>query len=181
MKKIANFILPFIALSAISFQVAAKPDMKEIDDNATTALNSLYEQSSMAKTLGSDAKGMLIFPSVTKASLGVGGERGHGVLRVGGKSVDYYTTTAASVGLQAGVSSSSRVIFFLEQEALDKFRSSEGWEVGVDANITVMEVGKTVEGTTTNIKDPIVAFVFGEKGLMAGISLEGSKYTKQEK
>ena len=124
------------------------------------------------------AKGVLVFPSVFKAGVGVGGEYGEGALRIGGKTVDYYSTAAASIGFQLGMQTKRIIIVFMQDGALKKFRESKGWEAGVDGSIALVELGAGGTIDTTNIKDPILGFVFGNKGLMFNLTLEGSKYTK---
>jgi lipid-binding SYLF domain-containing protein len=116
-----------------------------------------------------------------KAGIGVGGEYGEGALRIGGKTVDYYNTAAASIGFQLGAQKKTIILVFMQQEALKKFRASSGWKAGVDGSVALITVG--VEGSidTTKIKDPIVGFVFGQKGLMYNLTLEGSKFTKLKK
>ncbi len=127
------------------------------------------------------AKGVLVFPKVYKAGIGLGGEYGEGALRVDGKTVDYYSTAAASVGFQLGAQAKSIVVLFTEQAALNKFRESEGWKVGVDGSVALVDigVGRTVD--TTTIKDPVIGFVFGQKGLMYNLTLEGAKFSKLDK
>ena len=124
------------------------------------------------------AKGVLVFPSVIKAGIGVGGEYGEGALRIGAKTADYYSTAAASIGLQLGIQSKRIIIVFMQDDALKKFRESKGWEAGVDGSVALVELGAGGTIDTTTIKDPIVGFVFGNKGLMFNLTLEGSKYTK---
>jgi len=124
------------------------------------------------------AKGVLVFPSVFKAGVGVGGEYGEGALRIGGKTVDYYSTAAASIGFQLGMQTKRIIIVFMQDGALKKFRESKGWEAGVDGSIALVELGAGGTIDTTTIKDPIIGFVFGNKGLMFNLTLEGSKYTK---
>jgi len=124
------------------------------------------------------AKGVLVFPKVIKAGFVVGGAYGEGALRIGGKTVDYYNTVAASYGFLIGAQSVRTIIVFMQEDALKKFRDSKGWEAGVDGSVTLVNVGAAGTIDTTNIKDPIVGFVFGNKGLMADLSLTGSKYTK---
>ena len=119
-----------------------------------------------------------MFPSVIKAGIGIGGEYGEGALRIGGKTADYYSTAAASIGLQLGAQAKTVIILFLEQAALDKFRASKGWEAGVDGSVALIQVGAGGSIDTTNIKDPIVGFVIGQKELMFNVTLEGSKFTK---
>ena len=124
------------------------------------------------------AKGILVFPKVIKAGFVVGGSYGEGALRIGGETVDYYNTVAASFGFLAGAQSVRVIMVFMQDDALKKFRESKGWEAGVDGSVTLIEIGASGTIDTTTIKDPIVGFVFGNKGLMADLSLAGSKYTK---
>ncbi|MFC1827349.1 YSC84-related protein [Thermodesulfobacteriota bacterium] len=124
------------------------------------------------------AKGVLVFPKVFKAGVGVGGEYGEGALRIGGKTVDYYSTAAASIGFQLGIQSKRIIIVFMQDDALKKFQESKGWEAGVDGSVALVELGAGGTIDTTTIKDPIIGFVFGNKGLMFNLTLEGSKYTK---
>lgn len=127
------------------------------------------------------AKGVLVFPSVIKAGFGIGGEYGEGALRIGGKTAAYYNTAGASIGFQLGVQSKSLVIVFLEEQALEYFRSSKGWEAGVDGSVAVVEWGVGEDINTINVEDPIVGFVFSNKGLMFNLTLEGSKFTRISK
>jgi len=122
-----------------------------------------------------------VMPGVTKAAVGVGGEYGEGALRVQGKSVGYYNFGAASYGLQIGAQAKDMIIAFMTDEALKNFQGSKGWEAGVDGNIAVIKLGAGGVLDTKSIKDPIVAFVFDVKGLMADISLKGGKFTKMDK
>jgi lipid-binding SYLF domain-containing protein len=151
---------------------------EEIDAEAKQALDTLYSESSAAKELGAKAHGVLVFPSITKGGLIVGGEYGEGVLLVDGNSQGYYSSASGSIGLQLGVSSRSLVIMFMTEEALKKFMSSSGWEAGVDADVTVVDVGATGSLDTTTSQAPVIAFNFGEEGLMAGVSVEGTKVSK---
>ena len=124
------------------------------------------------------AKGVLVFPGVIKAGFGIGGEYGEGALRIGGETVEYYSTAAGSFGLQIGAQSKAVYLIFMQQEALDNFRNSSGWKAGVDGSINMIKVGAAGAIDTTNIQDPIIGFVLTNAGLMANITLEGSKYTK---
>jgi lipid-binding SYLF domain-containing protein len=122
--------------------------------------------------------GVLVFPRVIAAGLGIGGQYGEGALRIGNKSVEYYSLTSVSVGLQIGAQSKSIVFAFLTQDALDRFRKSEGWAVGVDASVAVLKVGAAGTIDTSQIKDPVVAFVLTNAGLMANLTLEGTKISR---
>ncbi len=124
------------------------------------------------------AKGVLIFPSIIKAGFGIGGEYGEGALQIGGKTKDYYSTAAASIGLQFGVQSKSVVLIFMTNDALKSFQSSKGWKAGVDGSVALIEWGAAEDINTLDIEDPIIGFVFSNKGLMYNLTLEGSKFTK---
>ena len=127
------------------------------------------------------AKGILVFPEVIKAGFGIGGEIGEGALRINGKTADYYSTASASIGFQLGAQLKTVVLVFLQQGALDKFRQSSGWEAGVDGSVALVELGAGKDINTVNMDDPIVGFVFSNKGLMYNLTLEGSKMTKLKK
>jgi len=145
------------------------------------ALKMFYEKVGPAKELSAKAKGILIFPDVIKAGFGIGGEYGEGALRINGKTVEYYNTAAASIGLQLGAQEKAVILLFLDGKALDDFRKSDGWEAGVDGSVAVVEWGAGGSVDTSNIKDPIIGFVFGNKGLMFNLTLEGSKMSKIKK
>ena len=154
---------------------------KEIDVSSDETLSRFYDEVKGGKQLAKDAKGVLIFPGVFKAGFGIGGEYGEGALRVGGKTVDYYSTAAASIGFQLGAEKKSIVILFMDNDALNKFRDSSGWKAGVDASIAVVTVGAGGEMDTAKLKEPILGFIFGQKGLMYNLTLEGAKFTKLHK
>jgi lipid-binding SYLF domain-containing protein len=151
---------------------------QEINREATTALQTLFEREPATKDLAAKAKAILIFPSVIKAGFMVGGQYGEGALRQGGKTVGYYNTVAASYGLQAGGQAFGYAMFFMNDEALKYLNNSKGWEVGVGPTIVVVEAGKAKTFTTTTAKDDVYAFIFDQKGLMGGLGIQGSKITK---
>lgn len=124
------------------------------------------------------AHGVLVFPKVIKAGFGIGGEYGEGALRIGAENVAYYNTAGASIGLQLGAQSKSIVIVFMEADSLNYFRNSKGWKAGVDGSIAVVEWGAGEDINTIDIEDPIIGFVFSNKGLMFNLTLEGSKFTR---
>lgn len=178
MKKLVSLSLVYFLFVASSGFGAKK---KVLDAKIEQAIEEFYEHTSAGKKLSKDAAGVLVFPSVGKAGFWVGGEYGEGALFVNGKKVDYYRTAGASIGLQIGVQSRSQIILFLEEDALKKFRRSDGWEVGLDGSVAVAEIGAGGEIDSKTLNEPVVAFVFGNKGLMANLSLEGSKITKIQK
>ena len=154
---------------------------QEIDVSVDVALERFQKEVAGANEFLKSAKGVLVFPSVYKAGFVFGGEYGEGALRIGGKTVDYYSTVAGSWGLQLGAQKKTVILVFMQDEALKKFRASSGWKAGVDGSVALITVGAGEAVDTTNIKDPIVGFVFDQKGLMANLTLEGSKYTKLKK
>jgi lipid-binding SYLF domain-containing protein len=150
----------------------------EIDTSVDVALEQFEKDIKGGKEFLNGAKGVLVFPSVIKAGIGIGGEYGEGALRINGLTVDYYSTAAASIGFQLGAQSKRIIIVFMQNDALKNFQESKGWEAGVDGSVALIELGAGGTLDTTNIKSPIVGFVFGNKGLMFNLTLEGSKYTK---
>ena len=127
------------------------------------------------------AAGYLVFPRVIKVGIGIGAETGEGALRVAGRSAAYYRTTSGSFGLQLGAQAKSIVIAFMTDESLAQFRNSSGWQVGVDGSVALIDIGAGKQINTKNIKDPVVGFVFGSKGLMYNLTLEGTKISRVQK
>ena len=151
---------------------------EEIDADVKVAIAEFYEKSQAGKALAEKASGMLVFPKVIKAGFGVGGEYGEGALLVKDKTVEYYSTAAASIGFQLGAQQKSQVILFMNDDVLKKFRDSDGWEAGVDGSVAVVELGVGGELSTNTAQEPIIGFVFSNKGLMYNLTFEGSKMTK---
>ena len=150
----------------------------EIDLEANVAIQQFNKEIEGSATFLESAKGILIFPKVVKAGLVIGGEYGEGVLRVNGKSAQYYSTASASIGLQLGVQKKTIVIVFLTDDALSKFRKNDGWEIGVDGSVVLVDMGAGKDINSATMNKPIVGFVYGSKGLMYNLTLEGSKFTK---
>ena len=149
---------------------------EEIDARVDSTLKIFRLQVPGAEQYLSVAKGVLIFPSVFRAGIGVGGEYGEGALRIDGKTVEYWSTASASIGFTFGAQTKSLILIFLNEEELIKFRHSEGWRAGVDGSVAFVEWGKSENVDTINTRDPILGFAFGNKGLMANKALEGSKF-----
>ena len=169
--KVLKYFVTALALLGMSTALAASAE--KIDREANKALAVFKEQVDGSEVFLHQAAGYLIFPRVIKVGIGVGAETGEGALRVGGQTVAYYRTTSGSFGLQLGAQAKSIVIAFMTRDALQKFRNSEGWKVGVDGS------GKTID--SQNVKDPVVGFIFGSKGLMYNLTLEGTKFSKLDK
>jgi len=166
------------AVLALGCHSAMAASAAEISRDANASLQKLYASVPAAKALGANALAILVFPKVTKAGLGVGGQFGEGALLQKGNAVGYYNTAAASIGLQAGAQQFGYAMFFMNANALAQLNKAEGFEVGVGPSVVVVDEGMAKTITTTTVKDDIYAFVFGQKGLMAGIGVQGNKITK---
>ena len=183
MSKHKMISLPVISILAFLVvfgfvQTSHAVSAKEIDSRTDTALKRFYDEVGGGKNFIKNAKGVLVFPKVIKAGFGIGGEYGEGALRIGGRTVDYYSTAAASIGFQLGVQSRIVILVFLDKQVLTKFRNSSGWEVGVDGSVAFITVGAGGSIDSSNVQSPIVGFIFGNKGLMYNLTLEGSKFTR---
>lgn len=176
---VATFVLTVSALGSPTPSFAASAS--EIDANVNEALDAFREDVDGADEFLGKAAGYLVFPRVIKVGIGVGGEGGEGALRVGGNTVDYYSTLSGSIGFQLGAQAKSIVIAFMTEEALSDFRTSKGWKVGVDGSVAIIDIGAGKAVDSSNIADPVVGFIFNSKGLMYNLTLEGSKITKLDK
>ena len=156
---------------------AAKAPATVLSRDSKAALNRLYAGSSTAKALGEKAIAILVFPDIKKAGFVIGGQYGEGTLFKGGKPAAYYSTGGVSYGLQAGAQKFGYAMFFMNDNALAQLDKADGFEVGVGPSVVVMDEGKAKTMTTTTMKDDIYAFIFGQKGLMAGVGLQGTKIT----
>ena len=149
-----------------------------MDAQVEATLSKLYASVPGSREMVAKANGVLVFPAVVGASLGVGAEYGRGALRVAGRTEAYYSTTAGSLGFQAGAQSKAIIYVFNTQESLDKFRNSNGWTAGADATVAVATLGATGNVDTNTIRQPVVGFVLTNVGLEAGVSLQGAKISK---
>lgn len=146
-----------------------------IDADVDAALSKLYSNVPGSRELVAKSAGVLVFPSVISASLGLGAEYGRGALRTGSRTAGYYSTTAGSVGWQAGAQSRAIIYVFSTQDALDKFRASKGWTVGADATVALATVGANGQVDSNTIRQPVVGYVLTNAGLEAGVALQGAK------
>lgn len=176
--KFINIVKAIFLSALLISNVATAASKAEIDTDVQFALTAFYNLSPGNKELASKAAGVLIFPSIMKAGFFVGGDYGEGALQIGGKTVDYYSSAAISFGLQLGAQSRSQVILFMEKDALENFRMHDGWAAGLDGSVAVMDSGAGKGINTETAKEPIIAFIFSNKGLMGNLSLEGSKFSK---
>ncbi len=151
---------------------------QEIDAGAVATLDRLYQIAPGARELSRKAAGVLVFPNILSAALIAGGQHGTGVLRIGGRPVDYYSISGASFGWQLGAQSRALVMYFMTDEALRQFRSSSGFTAGINATVALARVGADGSLDTNTIREPIIAFALTNQGLMAGLSIEGTKFTR---
>jgi len=149
-----------------------------IDARVQATLNEMYNLYPNTRQLADKSAGMLVMPLVTEAGLWVGGAYGRGALLVNGVTVDYYSTTKASAGLQIGAQQYAHVLFFMTEDALSEFRHSSGWAAGGDIEYVIKDQGDSVAADTTTLRSPVLAAVFGRAGLRVGATLEGTKYTR---
>lgn len=157
---------------------ASAASKEEIDAKVEEALEAFYKHTSAGKRLAARAAGILVFPDVVKAGIGIGGEYGEGALLVGGSTAAYYSTAAASIGFQLGAQVKSQIILFMNRKVLDQFRASSGWEAGVDGSVALATLGAGGEISTETARQPIIGFIFSNKGLMYNLTFEGTKVTR---
>ena len=167
-----------LASAPSSAQDKDKTEAAEITSDAQAALAQLYANVPLAKGLAPTAHAVLVFPKVTKAGLGFAGQYGEGALLKAGKALGYYKTSGGSFGLQAGAQQYGYAMFFMNEKALAQLDNAKGFEVGVGPSVVLIDEGWAKTATTTTMKDDIYAFVFSQKGLMAGLGIQGNKITK---
>ncbi|MEP6390124.1 MAG: YSC84-related protein [Halioglobus sp.] len=178
-KCVRTALLFAVLLTAFLDGTHALAESKEtIESKATKAIAVLIRHAPQSKELLDKAKGVLVFPHIVKMGFGVGAQYGEGVLRVDGISTGYYSTAGASFGLQLGAQTKSEAILFMSDDALATFQSGQGWEVGVNSSIAVVKLGKGGKIDSSQWRQPVLAFIFSNQGLMGDLSLEGSKITR---
>ncbi len=151
---------------------------QSINADVDNALANLYRQDPGAQQLVNRAKGVLVFPSVLEAGFVFGAWRGDGALRVGGKTASFHRTTGGSFGLQAGAQSTAVFLLFMTDDALARFQSSNGWTAGVDATVTLLSVGANAQVTSATAQQPVIGYVLSNQGIMAGVTVDGSRITR---
>ena len=149
-----------------------------IDARVEATLQRMYASYPDTRVIADKSVGMLVMPVMTEAGLGFGGAYGRGALQIDGVTVDYYSAARGSVGPQIGVQQYSHVLFFMTQEALERFRSGSGWAAGADIEYAFNDLGENLSAETTTTRSPVIAIVFGQAGLRAGVTVEGTKYTR---
>lgn len=176
--KIAGVVL--LALITLTGAVHAG-SARELNADVSTTLERFYVHTRGGRELVGRAHGVLVFPSIIKAGLGLGGEYGEGALRINGQTEGFYNTVSASIGFQLGVEERSVVILFMTEEALYKFRQTNGWKAGVDASVAILKLGAGGEIDTNKVANPVLGFILDPKGLMYNLTLEGSKISRISK
>jgi lipid-binding SYLF domain-containing protein len=167
-----------LPMSASTFATANAATADDLNKDAAQALQSLYKTNQVADQISKKARAVLVFPSVVKAGLVFGGSYGEGVLKRGATVVDYYNSVSGSWGLQAGAQSYSYVVFLMNDKAMDYIGRSDGWEIGVGPTVVLVNEGVAKNLSTSTLKDDAYAFIFDQEGLMAGLSIEGTKISK---
>jgi lipid-binding SYLF domain-containing protein len=171
----------FAALTVLAGGTAtalAASSARQINNDVNRALGALFSAQPKARDLSKRAKAILVFPKIIKAGLLIGGQSGDGALRADGKTIGYYNISAASFGLQAGAQTFSYALFFMTDSALTYLQNSDGWAIGSGPSVVVMDKGAAASMTSTTLTQDVYAFPFGQRGLMAGLGLEGSKITR---
>ena len=178
----AGLLVLVVLMPAVSgAPPVAASSSADINRGVDAALARLYATVPDAKALAQRAKGVLVFPDIVKAGFLFGAQYGDGALRRRGKTVGYYNTVAGSYGLQAGVQKFGYALFFMSDSALAYLDKSDGFEIGVGPSIVIVDAGKAVTHTTTTVQSDIYAFIFDQRGLMAGLGLQGSKISRIER
>ncbi len=167
-----------LPMSAGTFATANAATADDLNKDADQALQALSKTNAIADQISKRAKGVLVFPHVVKAGLIFGGSYGEGVLKQGPKVIDYYNSVSGSWGLQAGAQSYSYVVFLMNDKAVDYLSKSQGWEIGVGPTVVLVNEGVAKNLSTSTLKDDAYAFIFDQEGLMAGLSIEGTKISK---
>ena len=178
---LAGALMALVTAASMAADDGKGSSASKLSSDSRAALNQLYAKVPKAKELGGKAVAILVFPSITKAGLGIGGQYGEGALLKGGTAIGYYNTAGVSSGLQVGAQKYGYAMFFMNESALAQLGKTEGFEVGVGPTVVVMDEGKAKSTTTTSMKDDIYAFIFSQKGMMAGLGIQGNKITKIDK
>ncbi|NWF97977.1 MAG: hypothetical protein HXY52_03445 [Nitrospirae bacterium] len=151
---------------------------EEINASVNAAMDRFKQQIKGGTNYLKGAKGVLVIPNITKAGFIIGGKYGQGALLIGNSPVEYYSIAEGSIGWQIGAVKYDMIILFMTEDVLNKFRKSEGWEAGVDAEVTLIDVGTEVSVETLRSQHPIAGFIFDQKGLMGGVSIKGAKFSR---
>lgn len=176
------FLAGALAVAALSSSLfvgsALAASTEDLDKDSDQALRILYKSNPAAEAISKKARAVLVFPNIVKAGLVFGGAYGEGELKIGSKVDSYYNSVTASWGLQAGAQSYGYVVFLMNDKAVDYLRTSDGWEIGVGPTVVLVDQGMAKNLSTSTLKDDAYAFIFDQQGLMAGVSIEGTKISR---
>ena len=184
MKKtlLAALLGAFVIISGCSTTAPGRGDpaaqRAAIDAGVDSALQTLFRQEPSARELVNRSKAVLVFPNVLEAGFVFGASRGDGALRINGKTVSYHRTTSGTFGLQAGAQSTAVFLLFMTDDALKRFQDSRGWTTGVDASVTLLTAGANAGVTTNTVQQPVIGYVLSNQGLMAGVTIDGTRITR---
>lgn len=167
-----------LPVSTIAFDSAIAATAEDLNKDASQALQTLYRVNPVAEQISKHARAVLVFPHVVKAGLVFGGSYGEGVLKEGPKVINYYNSVSGSWGLQAGAQSYGYVVFLMNDNAVGYVNNTKGWEIGVGPTVVIVNEGVAKNLSTSTLKDDAYAFIFDQEGLMAGLSIEGTKISK---
>lgn len=170
-----------VVLACIFSLNVAAASKQEINAEVRQAMKEFSKHTSAGHELAQQAVGILVFPSVVKAGIGIGGEYGEGALLVGGKTVAYYNLASASIGFQLGAQARTQIVLFMNEKVLNNFRKSKGWKAGVDGSVALATLGAGGAIDSETARKPIIGFIFSNKGLMYNLTFEGSKISRMEK
>jgi len=178
-RRLLTLILAITSIASISMlNQAGAATAEDLDRDSRQALQMLYKAEPVAETLSHTAKAVLVFPNIIKAGLVFGGSYGEGELIKGAKVVDYYNSVTGSWGLQIGAQSYGYAVFLMTDEAVSYLEKTKGWEIGVGPTVVVVDKGVAKNLSTSSLKDDAYAFIFDQQGLMAGVSIEGTKISR---
>jgi lipid-binding SYLF domain-containing protein len=177
-RSLALGLAVLVALAVAPAHRSEAASAAEIDADVRTTMEDFFAKVRGSRELVNKSAAILVFPSVIKAGIGIGGEYGEGALLTRERTVDYYNIVSASIGFQLGAQQRAVILVFMTPEALAAFRRTKGWKVGVDASVAVISVGAGGSIDTARISSPIVGFIFDQKGLMYNLTLEGTKITR---
>ena len=184
MTNVRRIFLALILVAAATFSIGATSSRanaataEDLDKNAAQALQLLYKTNPIAAEISKKAKAVLVFPNIVKAGLIFGGAYGEGVLMKSSKVVDYYNSVTASWGWQAGAESYAYAVFLMSDKAANYLDKSKGWEIGVGPTVVVVNEGVAKNLSSSTLKDDAYAFIFDQQGLMASLSIEGTKISR---
>lgn len=177
-----NFMAAVFAVAAVvalgAAGAAQAATAEDLNKDSAQALRTLQQSNRTAADISRNARAVLIFPNIVKAGLIFGGAYGEGTMMKGGQVTDYYNSVTGSWGLQAGAQSYGYVVFLMNDKAVDYVVKSSGWEIGVGPTVVVVDEGMAKNLSTSTLKDDAYAFIFNQQGLMAGVSIEGTKISR---